>query len=424
MDTIVREKDEVLSGKWYSIETKSSQKWEVEQIVYTKNRFNCLPPIRDEKWSLLARTDLASVSEIGDGYETIKELFEKLNSITDTQIEPLYEPYYYWEYDEENWRIPTYIIVGDIHADHYGIDQEWKDMDCIREILFSQLSRVFLVEEDEWADPEVMAVSILNEKFGISTIWLENEFHTDSRHFKTQWFSDKRKNRTGIWKWVSEASIDYIWLEDEFIVAATMIIWGLGLQEKALKSVIFSEKGKELEKIDVSISQEEFIRLYEKNRGSILKDTGYDPFSESTREIQRERVDLMIESMRETPIEELVEIYKVKGYMKTHLMESLLGGGTKWKVLWFLLKKLHKILLGFSTKESDIDILREGIIEKSLEKYEIIIRARNNEGIDIVSENMWDTKIAAMVYGKAHIPDLMKQLKEKYNGKVNIYVAK
>gem|GEM_PF-4947609 len=29
-----------------------------------------------------------------------------------------------------------------------------------------------------------------------------------------------------------------------------------------------------------------------------------------------------------------------------------------------------------------------------------------------------------MVYGKAHIPDLMKQLKEKYNGKVNIYVAK
>lgn len=54
----------------------------------------------------------------------------------------------------------------------------------------------------------------------------------------------------------------------------------------------------------------------------------------------------------------------------------------------------------------------------------VIVDDRNQIWIDIASKQMWKDKMMVLVYWKAHSEDLMKQLKEKYNSKVNIYVAK
>ncbi|MDQ7023904.1 MAG: hypothetical protein Q9M97_10575 [Candidatus Gracilibacteria bacterium] len=87
------------------------------------------------------------------------------------------------------------------------------------------------------------------------------------------------------------------------------------------------------------------------------------------------------------------------------------------------------------TKKSFLDTTIETLfndIEKSFKNFntslkkddKIVIEDRNKYSINIMSNNLGNNKIGVMVYGKAHISDLIKQLKEKYNGRVNIYVAK
>lgn len=65
----------------------------------------------DENWFIKARKNLKNENEVNDLYNSIKELFEKLNSMEKTQIKPLFDHYYFWEIDE-NWdKIPTFIII-------------------------------------------------------------------------------------------------------------------------------------------------------------------------------------------------------------------------------------------------------------------------------------------------------------------------
>lgn len=120
----------------------------------------------DENWFIKARKNLKNENEVSDWYNSIKELFEKLNSMEKTQIEPLFDPYYFWEIDE-NWeKIPTFIIIWDIHAD------EWFE-NILNQKIKEFYWKKFLVENDESSKPEILAIEILNKKFWIKNYWLE-----------------------------------------------------------------------------------------------------------------------------------------------------------------------------------------------------------------------------------------------------------
>lgn len=115
-------------------------------------------PLKDENGYLLAREDLKKAEEVKDWYSSIKELFTKLNSINETQVEPLYKPIYTWE------NLPTFIIIWDLHADEYNFEE--KEIEHAK--LF--LGKNSLIEKNEDANSEVKVIEMLNKKFWIKTI--------------------------------------------------------------------------------------------------------------------------------------------------------------------------------------------------------------------------------------------------------------
>lgn len=85
----------------------------------------------------------------------------------------------------------------------------------------------------------------------------------------------------------------------------------------------------------------------------------------------------------------------------------------------FILEELKNTQL---SKDLDENFLNQAKNTVELEK--LIIEERNKNWVEIISKNLDDKKIAIMVYGKGHIDGLIKELKKKYENKVNIYVAK
>ena len=413
LNNLIDESNSIFQSQWYAIDIIRSASDEVEKIIYSKkNRFNCIEPLRDVNWLLLPRTDLSSSDQIEDWYESIHELFLKLNSITDTQIEPLYEPIYYGEVDSKGKKIPTYIVVWDIHADDYGIDQEWDDMDCIREIFSMQLWKDFLVEDDEWADPEVDAIDILVTKFWVSTVWLENEFNKKSKRYKTRKFSEKRKNRTGIWKWLSEKGINYIGLEDESIIEASSMIMRLSALNSVLKGFLLKQKGIDLSEIDLSLTVQDFVLLYNKHKETIFADMPkLDLDTDMKFSTYYKAFDEIIEKFNNYTPQQALEIHKINTYISHRITLKLLWNGILWKILLKILGKISKKVIKkrIDSVESS-DSLKFDIVAGKMQKNDITIKRRNSEWIELLDKNKSGEQVCAMVYWKAHIPDLIKQL--------------
>jgi hypothetical protein len=121
------------------------------------------------------------------------------------------------------------------------------------------------------------------------------------------------------------------------------------------------------------------------------------------------------------------DIDNMSNYIKTLSKENLIKlykASIMWlKKEWYNIDDIIKDTRKFFNWISYDDLWNKSYdYFKKVEKN--IIEDRNKIWINIMLKNLWKDKIWVMVYWKAHIPDLMKQLKEKYNGKVNIYVAK
>ncbi len=357
---------------------------EQELKIYEETRkclFNYSLPFRDENWKLLPRK-IQTPESIEDGYDSIYDLFTKLNSITDTQIEPLYPPYYYWEINDETWeKIKTYIIVWDIHADEYNENTDKNSISYL--MLWDQI----IVEEDESYFPEVSALRILKEKFWIENIWLENELN---------W----RDGMSLIWKNADISGIEYVGLED---------IW---VYFEAMEAIII--------RLTISIKLFEIAWLELKN---------YDISDKEYQEIQEE--PFMQEILSKVSVD--------LTYNENKLRESfnkinILTMEQKEKYYKFVLKYNEKMFSYLSSRilndaineiSSSIDELASSdLVEQYKQKSDSIVEKRNEVWIKILSESMWDDQVWVMVYWKWHIENLIEQLKSKYDWKVNIYVAK
>ena len=369
------------------IQKKSREKENVE-----KPHFNYKKPQRDENWYLLPREDLKSPEEISDWYSSTKELFTKLNSITETQIEPMFKPHYFWEVNEKTGeKIPTFIIVGDVH---------WEQWNNKEKSLFKDIEwKKYIIENDESYIPEISAIKILHKKFWIQNIWVEWETWKDSISL--------------IWEKLENEWIEYIEMDSEkkykeAELNEKEILWNID------NIINISLKQYELLGIDLDnfrLTQEEVNWL---NKDSIYKKMIKNPNIEPSFENIKKEIEIM---KKEDKII-LEKKYKISCYLLS-------------QVPW--LKSIEKYIniAKNSFPDATIDTLINEF-ENSFKKsqkltkkdYEILIEDRNKYSINIMSNNLWKDKIWVMVYWKDHISDLIKQLKEKYNWKVNIYVAK
>lgn len=147
-------------------------------------------PEKDSEWYFLVRTDLKDEKEVSDGFSSIEELFTKLNSMTKTQVEPGFEPYYYGEIDEETWeKIPTFILVWEYHTDTLNRDTTEEERQNLKEKYW----KISLVEENEDYMQTVEVIELLHDKFWIKNIWLEWE-KDNFLISSANWYHLKNKN--------------------------------------------------------------------------------------------------------------------------------------------------------------------------------------------------------------------------------------
>lgn len=86
-----------------------------------------------------------------------------------------------------------------------------------------------------------------------------------------------------------------------------------------------------------------------------------------------------------------------------------------------ILKKARELNKNIDKNKDFFEELSRVIIE---ENKKVVIKNRNDYAINLVEKNMDDKKIWVIVFWKAHNKEFKEQLKEKYNWKVNIYIAK
>lgn len=356
------------------------------------SEFNYIAPKIDENWFLKARTDLKDESEISDGYNSIYELFTKLNSMTKTQVEPIYKPQYFWEINKKTWeKIPTFIIVWDVHADEYNIWEEVED--------FFQKS-MFLAEKNEDANQEIEVVELLNKKFWLNVVWLENEFFEE-------------ENNSKIWKWIDNLGIKTIWLEDKEIMNEA----NLFIAKEALLSFEYFK----LLWIDLD------IEVTEEDYNNIINDKEVLEIINSGMSMEKIILDETINYDKKI---ELTKEYSIKSYEEVKDNKDLLIKFYKYHKYIFKNSFWEESLKNIVNKVKNINISKDiyDNIEKSakntIDSDLVTIEKRNEKWIEIISDKLDEEKIAVMVYWKAHIPNLIKQLNKKYDWKVNIYVAK
>jgi len=392
-----------LPREYLIINKDSNKKEEIKEKIKTKKTkstngsFNYKEPQRDNEWYLKARTDLKSGNEIRDWiwYSSIKDLFTKLNSIEETQIEPLFKPQYYGEVDKmTNKKIPTYIIVGDMHADEYNIDWVEEDIKIIMDLSKVSYWKEILTETNkEWSDAEIDSLSIISNKFNIKNIWLENV--ANNTKGEEYWISN----------WLEKKWIKYIWLEKEKLISNT--------SDNEIKAMMLELKT--YEKLGVNLKWEnftkkEFIEYYNKNKESILKLDSTDLWEVSFEKILKEQ---KLDYTRLTKLNknELKNEYKFSKYIYL-------------KMFWenFFNPMLEYTINNYNSLDKN-QLIKEKS-ELGEYNYNNTIVKRNTAWINFISNNMSDDKMAVMTYWKAHIYDLIKQINTKYDWKVNIYVAK
>lgn len=357
-----------------TIKEESKTKKDSSKIkIEASDDFNYKSPTYDKNWHLKSREDLYNPEQIEDWYSSVKELFTKLNSMEPTQIEALIKPYYYGEVDEKWEKIPTFIIIWDTHADEYNLSE--KELEAIKD-------RNFITDKDESYKAETEVLSLLNKKFKINNFGLENEFYW--KYFKTK-----------IWKEVKRLGLNSFWLEKEkFLDANELFAKQISINYEIYKSLWVD--------LDINYSKDE-ISKYEEYMAKEMKKAAW-------KSVEDPIIDAFNE-MKKLSKDELIFSYKVNRYFmeKTGILDS----------------ESEKILIENAKKSNKT---YEQIIEKFTkwvsEMKKVIVDDRNQIWIDIASKQMWKDKMMVLVYWKAHSEDLMKQLKEKYNSKVNIYVAK
>lgn len=358
---------------------------------YTYNWKNYdLSAIYDKEWNLKSR-ELLKSSEITNWYKTIEELFRKMSIMTDTQIEPNFPPQYVWEI-YKNKKVPTYIIVWDMHADWYNVQDD--ELKKVRKIYWKNI----IIDDDESSEPEISSISTIKTKFNINNIWLENISNGAEWESFLYWIAN----------WLNKQEIDFYWLEikenrkkvlnemnKEFkgwIFVNLKIIQSLWINLKTLNN----------------INEKEFIRLSNKYN-KILNNDGYRnnvtlPFLE----VLNSNFDQEYNNISKLKNNELKEIGQIYLYIYSRLFWNENLKSISW-ILWPILSK----------KE-----LRENMINNNKKYHKIIIEERNKNWINFIESNMWKDNIWVMVYWKAHITDLINQINKKNNWIANIYVAK
>lgn len=358
---------------------------------YTYNWKNYdLSAIYDKEWNLKSR-ELLKSSEITNWYKTIEELFRKMSIMTDTQIEPNFPPQYVWEI-YKNKKVPTYIIVWDMHADWYNVQDD--ELKKVRKIYWKNI----IIDDDESSEPEISSISTIKTKFNINNIWLENISNGAEWESFLYWIAN----------WLNKQEIDFYWLEikenrkkvlnemnKEFkgwIFVNLKIIQSLWINLKTLNN----------------INEKEFIRLSNKYN-KILNNDGYRnnvtlPFLE----VLNSNFDQEYNNISKLKNNELKEIGQIYLYIYSRLFWNENLKSISW-ILWPILSK----------KE-----LRENMINNKKKYHKIIIEERNKNWINFIESNMWKDNIWVMVYWKAHITDLINQINKKNNWIANIYVAK
>lgn len=372
--------------QWYnpsSIETRNDTSCTKRELCDIKKevenwQFWYKKPKRDKNEMLLARSDLKKPEQVANGYSSIKELFTKLNSMTPTQVEPWIKPFYYWEIDKETGeKIPTFIIVWDIHIEQTNTNKE-----VIQEVLWKE----FLMEENEDFTAETEVVWLLKNKFGITTIWIEGENYS-SNH-----------STTLIGEELNRLSIKYIWMEEESLnetIGQKEIIWF----KKSLQ--IFKLLWIDL---DTNVAISEIPTLLEKPHIMRIME---DISKKQEPNFTYEEIEKEVDQMRKLPKEELLDIYKLikimlQEYGLDQLIEEVKNDPTELTI--------KSLIENTITLQREIDF--------------ITIKERNTIWINLMTNNFKDDKIAIMVWWKDHSRDMIEQIKQKYNGKVNIYVAK
>lgn len=355
-------------------------------------------PLKDENGYLLAREDLKKAEEVKDWYSSIKELFTKLNSINETQVEPLYKPIYNWE------NLPTFIIIWDFHADEYNLEE--KDTKQFKVFL----GKDHLIEKNEDANSEVKVVEMLNKKFWIKTIWIENEFF------------ESKESISLIWKWVTDLWLKYIWLETTNEQEEEKI------GEVMIKNILL---GLEMEKLDwknlnVEVTEEEANKIIEDPKiKEILKEEtkNYEEMEKVLKENKSddEKVKIIYDLIKKS-YEKWKEKYRDDKELDIKSLKYLKYLLNKMHGEWFYEYLLEELENNQLSKDLDENFLNQA---KNMVEYDkLVIEQRNKNWVEIISKNLDDKKIAIMVYGKGHIDGLIKELKKKYENKVNIYVAK
>jgi hypothetical protein len=376
--------------------TWESQKYINLLKVDLNVKFNYKNPQRDENWYLLARVDLKPASEVEYTWNTISEMFTALNSMTETQIEPLFPPYYYWEVDKETGeKIPTFIIVGDFHWEQVTK----KEKKCLKSTLWKK----YIIEEDESYLPEVLVLKILTNKFWIKNIWLEWETWDNMS--------------TIIWEELKKQSIWFIEMDSdkkykESDLNEKELLWNVN----NIINIIL----KEFELLWVNLDNHKFT---EKEIEWLKTDPMFLDFQKEMQkkwesEPSFENMKEEFEKLKNTDIKILQKQYKIMAFIFSQI---------PWfKPFGSYIKIAKKSFpdTTINTLFNDIEKSLKNLDSLSIKGDKILIEDRNRYSINIMSENLWEEKIAVMVYWKAHIPNLFKQLKEKFNRKVNVYGVK
>lgn len=366
-----------------------NNKIDFSNYTYNWKKYD-LSAIYDKEWNLKSR-ELLKSSEITNWYKTIEELFRKMSIMTDTQIEPNFPPQYVWEI-YKNKKVPTYIIVWDMHADWYNVQDD--ELKKARKIYWKNI----IIDDDESSEPEISSISTIKTKFNINNIWLENISNGAEWESFLYWIAN----------WLNKQEIDFYWLEikenrkkvlnemnKEFkgwIFVNLKIIQSLWINLKTLNN----------------INEKEFIRLSNKYN-KILNNDGYRnnvtlPFLE----VLNSNFDQEYNNISKLKNNELKEIGQIYLYIYSRLFWNENLKSISW-ILWPILSK----------KE-----LRENMINNNKKYHKIIIEERNKNWINFIESNMWKDNIWVMVYWKAHITDLINQINKKNNWIANIYVAK
>lgn len=373
----------------------------------------------DENGFIIAKK-LKNESEIENWYSSIKELFEKLNSINETQIEPLIEPYYFWE-NNENWeKIPTFIIVWDIHQGEFTwtfSTEELKDF----------FWKKFLVEDDETAKPEIEAIKILYKKFWIKNIWLE-------------WFW-----RWEPWKWYISLWLNSIWIKNYGIENPELLKEAIILEffNSKIAEIIYLENN--WYNLDLKFTKKEKnLKITELFTEKEINFLTKNPIPEVKENLDYWQVDIIDD--------ENEKINFAKKYYNNHINNKYplyIDDSKEWKEIKNKLSKLYRedyeneflwSTESLLVENFEIILKRARELNKKMDKNndffeelskiminenkKIVIEERNESAINIIQSNMNKDKIWVIVSWKSHTKDLIKKLKERYDSKVNIYVAK